>query len=417
MLFSLVFTSLPVAILGILDQDVDAKTSLAYPQLYRRGILGKEWTRWRFFGYMLDGLYQSVIAFGVPYFVFLWSTTHTTTGHDFALWELGTTVAACAVTAANLFVGLNIRYWTWMVFVVIIASTLAFHVWIAIYSQFETFFFANEVTCESELCFPLSDPAVLISSRALDLYGTAQFWFSIILVQIIAVGPKYLTKFIRSTYFPRDSDIVRELAVTGPRKTSQDVDLEQYAEVPVVSSADEAEDQSLVRKGGDRSIASRRQPTPRLGVVGETPGWVEPSLISPPLVSPALHSPALVSPALSPAPEYRSVETSPSLNTPSRFFDAPLTESDLFARSPLDAAHRQWRSEVGREDRTPSPAQGGSRSPREGLAASPLGSPHPPPSGAASPLHSSPTTTGYYSPPEEADPTTTTNGGDVGYAM
>lgn len=147
MLFNLVFTSLPVAVLGILDQDVDAKTSMAYPQLYRRGILGKEWTRRRFFGYMLDGLYQSAIAFGVPYFVFAWSTTHSTTGHDFALWELGTTVAACAVTAANLFVGLNIRYWTWMVFVIIIASTLAFHVWIAIYSQFETFFFQNEVVC------------------------------------------------------------------------------------------------------------------------------------------------------------------------------------------------------------------------------------------------------------------------------
>lgn len=148
MLYNLVFTSLPVAILGILDQDIDAKTSLAYPQLYRRGILGKEWTRRRFFGYMLDGLYQSAVAFFVPYLVFAWSTTLTRDGHDFALWELGTTVAACAVTAANLFVGLNIRYWTWMVFVIIIGSTLLFHVWIAIYSQFQTFFFQNEVICE-----------------------------------------------------------------------------------------------------------------------------------------------------------------------------------------------------------------------------------------------------------------------------
>ncbi|GAA6043113.1 hypothetical protein JCM8097_008429 [Rhodosporidiobolus ruineniae] len=44
MLFSLVFTSLPVAILGILDQDFSARSSLAIPQLYPRDNFGKEWT-------------------------------------------------------------------------------------------------------------------------------------------------------------------------------------------------------------------------------------------------------------------------------------------------------------------------------------------------------------------------------------
>lgn len=120
---------------------------MAYPQLYRRGILGLEWTRTKFFGFMLDGLYQSGIAFFIPYLVFIWSPTHSVNGHDFSVWEFGTTVAACACTAANLFVGLHIRYWSWIVFVVIIGSILSFHVWIAIYSQFDTYFFDNELTC------------------------------------------------------------------------------------------------------------------------------------------------------------------------------------------------------------------------------------------------------------------------------
>ncbi|GAA5863156.1 hypothetical protein JCM3774_001439 [Rhodotorula dairenensis] len=335
MLFNLVFTSLPVAILGILDQDVDAKASLAYPQLYRRGILGKEWTRKRFFGYMLDGLYQSVIAFGVPYFVFAWSTTHTTEGHSFAIWELGTTVAACAVTAANLFVGLNIRYWTWMVFVIIIGSILSFHVWIAIYSQFETFFFQNEVVY---------------------LYGTAQFWFSMILVQIIAIGPKYLTKYVRSTYFPRDNDIIRELKVVGPRKpVDREADFES-ATVPPASP----EQHPLVRAA--QPVAAK--PVPKMGVVGGIPEWVEP---------------LAASPALSPAPAYQSAAPSPSSTTVQRFLDTPLTESDLLARSPLDAAHRQWRNEATLDGRTPSPAN-------SSRYASPLHSPVP--NTYESPLHS-----------------------------
>jgi len=34
--------------MGILDQDVDDKVSLAVPQLYRRGIERKEWTQIKF---------------------------------------------------------------------------------------------------------------------------------------------------------------------------------------------------------------------------------------------------------------------------------------------------------------------------------------------------------------------------------
>lgn len=48
LLVNLAFTSLPVILMGILDQDVDDKVSLAVPQLYRRGIERKEWTQRKF---------------------------------------------------------------------------------------------------------------------------------------------------------------------------------------------------------------------------------------------------------------------------------------------------------------------------------------------------------------------------------
>jgi phospholipid-translocating ATPase len=46
--FNLAFTSLPVIVMGVLDQDVDDRVSLAVPQLYRRGIERKEWTQPKF---------------------------------------------------------------------------------------------------------------------------------------------------------------------------------------------------------------------------------------------------------------------------------------------------------------------------------------------------------------------------------
>lgn len=48
LMFNLFFTSLPVGIMGVLDQDVSDKVSLAVPQLYRRGIERLEWTQWKF---------------------------------------------------------------------------------------------------------------------------------------------------------------------------------------------------------------------------------------------------------------------------------------------------------------------------------------------------------------------------------
>lgn len=47
-LFNLVFTSVPVGLMGVFDQDVSDKVSLAVPQLYRRGIERLEWTQTKF---------------------------------------------------------------------------------------------------------------------------------------------------------------------------------------------------------------------------------------------------------------------------------------------------------------------------------------------------------------------------------
>ena len=48
LLVNLAFTAFPVGLLGVLDQDVSDKVSLAVPQLYRRGMERKEWSQKKF---------------------------------------------------------------------------------------------------------------------------------------------------------------------------------------------------------------------------------------------------------------------------------------------------------------------------------------------------------------------------------
>ncbi|CAI4917816.1 ANM_HP_G0103780.mRNA.1.CDS.1 [Saccharomyces cerevisiae] len=65
MFYNLAFTSLPVIFLGILDQDVNDTISLVVPQLYRVGILRKEWNQRKFLWYMLDD-YISLLSVFFP---------------------------------------------------------------------------------------------------------------------------------------------------------------------------------------------------------------------------------------------------------------------------------------------------------------------------------------------------------------
>jgi magnesium-transporting ATPase (P-type) len=90
------------------DQDINARAAMAFPQLYIRGIRGLEYTRTKFWLYMLDGLYQSAVVFYVPYLAWTVGSAISWNGRTIeSLSDFGTTVAAAAIVTANSYVGLN----------------------------------------------------------------------------------------------------------------------------------------------------------------------------------------------------------------------------------------------------------------------------------------------------------------------
>ncbi|KAA1479229.1 phospholipid-translocating P-type ATPase [Dentipellis sp. KUC8613] len=198
LLYNLIFTSLPVIALGAFDQDINAKAALAFPQLYVRGIRGLEYTRGKFWLYMLDGLYQSAIVYFIPFLVWTVGSSLSWNGRGIdSLSDFGTTVSVAAIFSANVYVGMNTQYWTVITWVVVIGSSLAMVLWIAIYSFFPTFDFQDEV---------------------IILFGNVIFWATVVLSVVLAIAPRLLYKFVTSTYSPLDSDIVREMWVKGDLK-------------------------------------------------------------------------------------------------------------------------------------------------------------------------------------------------------
>ncbi|CAG8515290.1 11234_t:CDS:10 [Ambispora gerdemannii] len=187
--YNLVFTAFPVMFLGAFDQDVDAKTSLKYPPLYKRGILQQDFTKSKFWLYVLDAIYQSVICFFIPFATMHYGSSHANGLDNNGLQQLGTLIAGTVVVTVNLYVGLNILSWTWMMFVVIGLSILSFYAWAEFYSLFVSFAF-----------FRVDQ----------FLYTEVDFWLTISLAVLLSILPRFTIKYLHKTYWPIDVDIVRE---------------------------------------------------------------------------------------------------------------------------------------------------------------------------------------------------------------
>ncbi|GFP54516.1 phospholipid-transporting ATPase DNF1 [Trichoderma asperellum] len=191
LMFNLFFTSVPVAIMGVLDQDVSDAVSLAVPQLYRRGIERLEWTQKKFWLYMLDGVYQSIMVFYIPYLLFMPARPVTENGLVIDdRFRLGVYIAHPAVLTINAYILMNTYRWDWLMLLIVFLSDIFIFFWTGIYTSFTS-----------------SDQ---FYGAAKEIYGEATFWAVFVLVPVICLFPRFVIKSIQKVFFPYDVDIIRE---------------------------------------------------------------------------------------------------------------------------------------------------------------------------------------------------------------
>ncbi|ODV89990.1 hypothetical protein CANCADRAFT_26222 [Tortispora caseinolytica NRRL Y-17796] len=196
-LVNLAFTSLPVIILGILDQDVPDAVALAEPRLYRRGILGLDWTPLRFWIYMIDGLYQSAVCFFFMYGLFQGSlgiVTQSGYAIDTAYF-LGVYVATGAIIACDVYVLLNQYRWDGITLGLQAFSILILFFWTGVYST--------------------STYSAMFYGAAPRVYGALSFWALIFIAIAACLCPSFFFKSVATVFFPKDVDIIRERVKLG----------------------------------------------------------------------------------------------------------------------------------------------------------------------------------------------------------
>ncbi|KAK7560515.1 phospholipid-translocating P-type ATPase [Phyllosticta citricarpa] len=195
-MYNLAFTSLPVILMGVLDQDVDDKVSLAVPQLYRRGIERLEWTPTKFWGYMIDGLYQSLMVFFMVYMMFSPATFNSSNGLDVAdTKRMGIYIATTAVIVVNIYMLMNTYRWDWLMLLIVAISILLIWTWTGIYTSFTAGF--------------------TFYKAAAQTYGQLSFWAAIFVITVMCLLPRFVVKSIQKIYYPLDVDIIREQVVQG----------------------------------------------------------------------------------------------------------------------------------------------------------------------------------------------------------
>ncbi|KAK5083049.1 phospholipid transporting ATPase [Lithohypha guttulata] len=196
LLVNLAFTSLPVILMGILDQDVSDKVSLAVPQLYRKGMERKEWSELKFWAYMFDGVYQSAICYFMGHLLFAPATFQTESGRNVDdRSRIGVYIACATIVVVNTYILLNTYRWDWLMVLVTVISCLLIFFWTGVYSSFTGSF--------------------QFYKSAAEVYGTLNFWCLLLLIVVICLLPRFCVKFFQKNYRPYDVDIVREQVRQG----------------------------------------------------------------------------------------------------------------------------------------------------------------------------------------------------------
>ncbi|KAA8517635.1 hypothetical protein F0562_015109 [Nyssa sinensis] len=179
--YSVIYTSVPTIVVGILDKDLSHRTLLQYPKLYGAGHRHESYNMYLFWITMIDTLWQSLALFYVPLFTYRDSTID--------IWSMGSLWTVAVVILVNMHLAMDIQRWVLFTHVAIWGSIIITY--------------ACVVVLDSIPMFPNY-------GTIFHLAKSPTYWLSIFLITILALLPRFIFKVIHQTFWPSDIQIARE---------------------------------------------------------------------------------------------------------------------------------------------------------------------------------------------------------------
>ncbi|XP_057674978.1 phospholipid-transporting ATPase IC [Corythoichthys intestinalis] len=193
-LYNLFYSSLPVLLVGLLDQDVNDRLSLKFPKLYLPGQKGLLFNYKKFFISLFHGIFASLIIFFIPYGAFL-----QTMGQDGEApsdyQSFAVVTASSLVFTVNLQISLDTSYWTFVnCFAVLGSIAIYFGIMFDLHSAGIHVLFPREFTFTGAASNALRQPYL---------------WLTIILTVGISLLPVICIQFLHKIIWPSVGDKVQ----------------------------------------------------------------------------------------------------------------------------------------------------------------------------------------------------------------
>ncbi|XP_076237899.1 phospholipid-transporting ATPase IF [Calliopsis andreniformis] len=134
MLFNLLFTSMPILVYGLLEQDYSADKLLRYPYMYKMYKNNYLMTGTQFLIWTLLGFWHTLVAYYMPHCFIYINPVALYNNTPIDQWTFSVLVSHLVTLMANLVVLLNSSYWTWPFVLTVTFSELIFLAYAFIYS-------------------------------------------------------------------------------------------------------------------------------------------------------------------------------------------------------------------------------------------------------------------------------------------
>uniref|UniRef100_A0A8C7FCD9 Phospholipid-transporting ATPase n=1 Tax=Oncorhynchus kisutch TaxID=8019 RepID=A0A8C7FCD9_ONCKI len=259
-LYNVMYSSLPVLLVGLLDQDVNDKLSRKFPKLYLPGQKGALFNYKNFFISLFHGIFTSLVVFFIPYGAFL-----QTMGQDGEApsdyQSLAVVMASSLIFTVNLQISLETSYWTFVnCFAVLCSIAIYFGIMFDIHSA------------GIHVIFPSTFTFTGVAPNALR---QPYLWLTIILTVGISLLPVIFIQFLCKTIWPSVGDNVQR------NRKKYEEEEEEEKKKPAPFQRDRRSRRSAYAFSHSRGYADliasgrsiRRRPAVALTYEGDSPAW------------------------------------------------------------------------------------------------------------------------------------------------
>uniref|UniRef100_A0A8C7LKR3 Phospholipid-transporting ATPase n=1 Tax=Oncorhynchus mykiss TaxID=8022 RepID=A0A8C7LKR3_ONCMY len=259
-LYNVMYSSLPVLLVGLLDQDVNDKLSRKFPKLYLPGQQGALFNYKNFFISLFHGIFTSLVVFFIPYGAFL-----QTMGQDGEApsdyQSLAVVMASSLIFTVNLQISLETSYWTFVnCFAVLCSIAIYFGIMFDIHSA------------GIHVIFPSTFTFTGVAPNALR---QPYLWLTIILTVGISLLPVIFIQFLCKTIWPSVGDNVQR------NRKKYEEEEEEEKKKPAPFQRDRRSRRSAYAFSHSRGYADliasgrsiRRRPAVALTYEGDSPAW------------------------------------------------------------------------------------------------------------------------------------------------